>query len=184
MRNLLARGRALSDFVLSWLVIALFAALTVDVLWGVFSRYVLGAQTRWTDELATTLMVWVALLGAALVYGENGHLGVDYFVGKLDPEAQRLSGLLAHVLVLLFAMAVMVYGGWILVDRALEANQLLPALGWKKGYGYSVVPLSGLFFVFYAFDGAVGALSGKPEQFRGGCGPENVGPESVPLVRE
>jgi len=162
MRYLLARGRACCDFVLSWLVIVFFAALTVDVLWGVFSRYALGAQTRWTDELATTLMVWVSLLGAALVYGEKGHLGVDYFVGKLDPAAQRLSESVAHILVMLFAAAVMVYGGWILVDRALAANQLLPALGWKKGYGYGVVPLSGLFFVFYAFEGAVSAMTNKP----------------------
>ena len=69
MRFLLARGRVLSDLILSGLVIVLFATLTIDVLWGVFSRYALGAQTRWTDELATTLMVWVSLLGAALVYG-------------------------------------------------------------------------------------------------------------------
>ena len=158
MRRLLARGRAVCDFSLSWLVILLFTALTIDVLWGVFSRYVLHAQTRWTDELATTLMVWVSLLGAALVYGEKGHLGVDYFVGKLDPAARRLTELIAHVLVLIFAVVVMVGGGWILVDRALEANQLLPALGWKKGYGYSVVPLSGLFFLFYTIEGAVNAI--------------------------
>jgi TRAP-type C4-dicarboxylate transport system permease small subunit len=148
-----------SDLVLSGLVIVLFAALTIDVLWGVVSRYALGAQTRWTDELATMLMVWVSLLGAALVYGEKGHLGVDYFVGKLDPAAKLLAELVAHLLVLVFAAAVMVYGGWILVDRALEANQLLPALGWKKGYTYSVVPLSGLFFTFYAIEGAVRTLS-------------------------
>ena len=158
----LARARAGSDFFLSWLIIALFAALTADVLWGVVSRYVLGAQTRWTDELATTLMVWVALLGAALVYGEKGHLGVDYFVGKLEPTAQRLVDCLVHLLVLIFALVVMLYGGWILVDRALDANQLLPALGWKKGYGYLVVPLSGLFFVFYALEGAVRGMTSEP----------------------
>ena len=158
MRFLLTQGRKLSDFFLSWLVIALFAILTIDVLWGVFSRYILGAQTRWTDELATTLMVWVAMLGAALVYGEKGHLGVDYFVGKLDPAAQRVTEFAAHILVLIFAAVVMVYGGWIMVDRTLEANQLLPALGWKKGYGYSVVPLSGVFLVFYAIEGAVNSI--------------------------
>jgi TRAP-type C4-dicarboxylate transport system permease small subunit len=160
MRLLLALGRKFSDFVLSWIVIALFAILTIDVLWGVFSRYILGAQTRWTDELATTLMVWVSLLGAALVYGEKGHLGVDYFVGKLDPAAQRLTELFAHLLVLIFALVVMVYGGSTLVERTLDANQLLPALGWKKGYGYSVVPLSGLFLAFYAIEGAVRSIAG------------------------
>jgi TRAP-type C4-dicarboxylate transport system permease small subunit len=156
----LARGRAVCDFLLSAVVILLFAALTLDVLWGVYTRYARDeGQARWTEELATTLLVWVSFLGAALVYGERGHLGLDYFVGKLDAAAQRLTDFFAYVLVCIFAGVVLVYGGWILVDRALDANQLLPALGWKKGYGYAVVPLSGLFFVFYAVEGAVRAMT-------------------------
>jgi TRAP-type C4-dicarboxylate transport system permease small subunit len=153
MQRLLAGGRVVCDALLSWLIIGLFAVLTLDVLWGVVSRYVLGSQTRWTDELATTLMVWVSLLGAALVYGEKGHLGVDYFVGKLDPAAQRVMEFASHLLVLFFVCAVMLYGGWVLVERALEAHQTLPALGWQKGYCYAVVPLSGLFFLFYTIEG-------------------------------
>jgi TRAP-type C4-dicarboxylate transport system permease small subunit len=155
----LARGRAVCDFLLSAVLIVLFAALTLDVLWGVFTRYTVEAgQARWTEELATTLLVWVSFLGAALVYGENGHLGLDYFVGKLDSAARRLADCIACLLVLIFAGVVLVYGGWLLVDRALDAGQLLPALGWKKAYGYAVVPISGLFFVFYAIEGAANAL--------------------------
>ena len=159
MQAFLARGRQVCDFLLTWLVIALFAILTVDVLWGVVSRYLLGAQSRWTDELATTLMIWLSLLGAALVYGEKGHLGVDYFVGKLDPAAQKLTEFFGHVLVLIFVAAGMIYGGWIMVDRTLESDQLLPALQWKKGYVYSVVPLSGLFFAYYAILGAIACFA-------------------------
>jgi TRAP-type C4-dicarboxylate transport system permease small subunit len=162
MRHLLARARAASDFLLSALVIILFAGLTVDVLWGIFTRYTREqGQARWTEELATTLLVWISFLGAALVYGEKGHLGLDYFAGKLDPAARRLADCIAYLLVLIFSCVVLVYGGWLLVDRALDANQLLPALGWKKGYGYAVVPLSGLFFVFYALDGAANALTDR-----------------------
>jgi TRAP-type C4-dicarboxylate transport system permease small subunit len=159
----LARGRAACDVLLSAFVIVLFAALTLDVLWGVYTRYMFEAgQARWTEELATTLLVWVSFLGAALVYGEKGHLGLDYFVGKLDPAARRLSDCIASLLVMIFAAVVLVYGGWLLVDRALDAGQLLPALGWKKAYGYAVVPISGLFFVFYAIEGAANAFTDKP----------------------
>jgi TRAP-type C4-dicarboxylate transport system permease small subunit len=162
MRLLLARGRAVCDFLLSTTVILLFAALTLDVLWGVYTRYAREAgQARWSEELATTLLVWVSFLGAALVFGERGHLGLDYFVGKLDADAQQLADFIAYVLVSIFAGVVLVYGGWILVDRALDANQLLPALGWKKGYGYAVVPISGLFFVFYAIEGAARAMTNE-----------------------
>jgi TRAP-type C4-dicarboxylate transport system permease small subunit len=158
----LARGRAVCDFLLSAVVIVLFAALTLDVLWGVYTRYTVEAgQARWTEELATTLLVWVSFLGAALVYGEKGHLGLDYFVGKLEPAARGLADCIACLLVMIFAGVVLVYGGWLLVDRALDAGQLLPALGWKKAYGYAVVPISGLFFVFYALEGAVRAMTNE-----------------------
>ena len=69
-------------------VILLVTALVLDVLWGVFSRYVLGAQSRWTEELATTLLIWVSLLGASVACGSKSHLGVDYFTQKLDPRAK------------------------------------------------------------------------------------------------
>jgi TRAP-type C4-dicarboxylate transport system permease small subunit len=153
MMHLLLAVRRLSDFLLAWLMIVVFGALTIDVLWGVFSRYVLAAQSPWTDELATTLMIWLAFLGAAYVYGEKGHLGVDYFVGKLDLSAGRVTVFSAHALVLFFSAVVMVYGGWVMVNRTLAAGQELPALGWEKGYVYSVVPLSGAFLVFYAIEG-------------------------------
>ena len=41
---------------LEWFTILLFMVLTIDVLWGVFSRYALGAQATWTDELARYLL--------------------------------------------------------------------------------------------------------------------------------
>ena len=153
IRTPLILGRRLADRFLSWLVIVTMGALTADVLWGVFSRYIIGAQSRWTDELATMLMIWASMLGAALVYGEHGHLGVDYFVGKLDPAAQRLLAQVVHALVIAFAAGVMVYGGAVMVQRTLEGGQVMPALGLKKGYSYLAVPISGVFLVFYALEG-------------------------------
>jgi TRAP-type C4-dicarboxylate transport system permease small subunit len=158
IRSALIHGRRVSDRLLSWMVILAMAALTADVLWGVFSRYILGAQSLWTDELATTLMIWASMLGAALVYGERGHLGVDYFVGKLDPAAQNLVTIAVHVLVFAFAAGVMVYGGAVMVERTLDAGQVLPALGWKKGYTYLSVPICGAFLLFYALEGMLETL--------------------------
>ena len=88
---------------LEWLTIAIFAALVLDVLWGVVSRYVLGSQSRWTEEVAIYLLVWVSLLGATLAFRDRAHLGVDYFVGKLDPAARRLAAVIAEVALIVFA---------------------------------------------------------------------------------
>ena len=144
--------------VLEWLTIAIFAALVLDVLWGVVSRYVLGSQSRWTEELAIYLLVWVSLLGATLAFRERAHLGVDYFVGKLDPAARRLAAIIAEIAVILFAGFGLVFGGYMLMSETLRSGQLTPAMGWRIGYFYSVVPLSGLFIVAFSVENL---LSGR-----------------------
>lgn len=137
---------------LQWLTVVLFALLTLDVLWGVVSRYVLGSQSRWTEEFAIYALVWVSMLGAALMFRERGHLGVDYFVGKLDPSARRLAAVIAEIAVIIFAGFLLIYGGFMLVSETLKSGQVTPAMGWKVGYLYSVVPLSGLFIVAFSIE--------------------------------
>lgn len=147
---------------LELLIIATMALLVVDVVWGVFSRYALGQQTKWTEELARFLLVWVALLGGALAFRTKAHLGVDYFVNQLHPDARRVTAVVAHLVVLFFAGAVLLFGGAIVVREALALEQTTPALGWKMGYVYLALPISGFFVVLYTFDNLVETLRGRP----------------------
>ena len=141
------------------LLVVGMAVLVVDVLWGVFSRYVLGEQTRWTEELAVYLLVWISLLGAALTFREKGHLGVDYFVGKLEPSVRRLSAIFVEVIVFAFSAFALVHGGWNLVIKTFASGQVLPALNLPMGYVYSVVPISGVVFCLFAFEHLMAHLS-------------------------
>ncbi|AUX42664.1 uncharacterized protein SOCE26_040970 [Sorangium cellulosum] len=148
-------------------LIAAFVVLTLDTLWGVFSRYVIGTQSRWTEELAVYLLVWISLLGAGLAYGEKAHLGVDYFVGKMDPGAQRVAAIAVELLVASFAGFALLYGGSTLVAKTLEAKQVSPALGLQVGYAYLAVPISGLFFLLFCIENLVELLTGKASPRRG-----------------
>ena len=141
------------------LLVVGMAVLVVDVLWGVFSRYALGEQTRWTEELAVYLLVWISLLGAALTFREKGHLGVDYFVGKLEPSVRRLSAIFVEVIVFAFSAFALVHGGWNLVIKTFASGQVLPALNLPMGYVYSVVPISGVVFCIFAFEHLMAYLS-------------------------
>ena len=134
-------------------VTTLFASLVLVVLWGVASRYVPGVRpSDWTEELAIHLLVWISLLGAALAYRRHGHLGVDYFVGKLDPAARRLSAVCAEIAVLVFSGFALVFGGSRLVSETLAANQLTAVLQWRTGYLYAAVPISGLFLCAFVIE--------------------------------
>ncbi|WP_437932667.1 TRAP transporter small permease [Sorangium sp. So ce291] len=148
-------------------LVAAFAVLTLDTLWGVFSRYVLGNQTRWTEELAVYLLVWISLLGAGLAYGEKAHLGVDYFVGKMDPAAQRVAAIAIELLVASFAAFALIYGGWTLVVKTLESKQMSPALDIEVGYAYLAVPISGLFFLMFCIENLVELFTGRVSPRKG-----------------
>lgn len=141
--------------VLEVLVIVVMGILVLDVLWGVVSRFLLGAQSRWTEELATMLLIWASLLGAGAAFGDKGHLGVDYFVKKFHPDAQKIMTVVATVVVGFFAGAVMVYGGYELVSKTLASGQVSPAMGLPVGYVYLAVPVSGLFILLYCVDDLV-----------------------------
>lgn len=142
----------------------LFAALVITVLWGVLSRYVLGTQSRWTEEVAIYLLIWVSLLGAPLAYREGAHLGLDYLVSKFDPAARLLGRIMVEGIVLLTSLFAFVYGGSRLVGETLASNQLSPVMGWNVGYLYLAVPLCGLFFSLFAIERLAGLLrTGKGE---------------------
>jgi TRAP-type C4-dicarboxylate transport system permease small subunit len=142
-------------------LIAGFSALTLDVLWGVFSRYLLGEQSRWTEELAIYLLVWVSLLGASLAYAQRAHLGVDYLVERLDPAARKLAHGLAELLVMAFAVYVLMFGGGQLVTKTLESGQVSPALGVSMAYVYLAAPISGVFFLLFASENLLALLRGS-----------------------
>ncbi len=67
---------------------------------------------------------------------------------------------LSQLVVLFFALAVFVVGGSNLVSGALAADQETPALGWKMGHVYLVVPISGFFRVLFSIENL--SSSGSP----------------------
>lgn len=152
--------------VLSGLCAVIFAVLVCDVLWGVFTRQVLNAQPAWTEELATFLLVWLALLGGVLAYADDRHLGVDVLVSRFVPEARRRAILISHLCVLGFSLTVLVYGGQDLFRSRWESGQLLPSMGIRKAWFYLVLPLSGTLISLLALGKLSTALrhpSGKEE---------------------
>ena len=129
--------------------------LVFDVVWGVFTRYIMNEQAKWTEELARFLLVWVSLLGGAVAFGTKGHLGVDYFVGKFHPETQKLMAIVSHGIVLFFAVAIFVVGGSRVVADALAMEQTTPALGWKMGHVYLALPIAGIFMVLFTIENLI-----------------------------
>jgi TRAP-type C4-dicarboxylate transport system permease small subunit len=143
---------------LNAVLIVAVAVLVLDVVWGVFTRYALGQQASWTEELARILLIWVTLLGGAAAFGIKGHLGVDYFVEKLHPQTRWGMAIFANCVVLFFAIAIFVVGGVQVVSLRFALEQLT-TLGLEKGYVYLVLPVSGFFMVLFTIENILELLN-------------------------
>jgi len=152
MKSLVVLKKIL-DRSLETLVVIVMAVLVLDVLWQVFARLVLKNPSTITEEVATFMLVWAALLGAAVAMGRGAHLGIDYFVGKLPARAKLATEVLVFFAVAAFSLLVMVVGGADLVASNFELGQVSPALHVNMGYVYLAVPISGFFLTLYSLIG-------------------------------
>ena len=69
---------------------------------GVFSRYVLKSALVWTDELATILFLWLAMLGAVIAYRRNEHMRLTALIRSVPPKTARVLEIVSAVIVSIF----------------------------------------------------------------------------------
>lgn len=130
-------------------LIIIISVLVIAVLWQVFSRYVLQAPSTVTDELSRFLLIWLTLLGAAWVVGQQGHLAIDLLSDQLSRSKARILSIVLLLLMALFAVAVLIVGGFNLVQITLTLEQTSTVLRVPMGYIYLALPVSGVFIVSY-----------------------------------
>jgi TRAP-type C4-dicarboxylate transport system permease small subunit len=161
---MLDRAKKTIDKLLELALIILMGANVLNVLWQVFTRFVLKDPSSFTEELARYLLIWVGLLGASYAAGKKMHLAIDVVLQTLKHKKKIWAETGIQVFILLFSFFVMVVGGLRLVTITLTLNQISAALRIKLGYVYLVLPLSGMLIMFYAFVFIIErfrALSGK-----------------------
>ena len=138
------------DTVLGWAVAVLMGLSVVNVLWQVFTRFVLGDPSEFTDELSRYLLIWVGLLGAAYAAGQRLHLAVDLLPQALTGRNKQALETGIQACILVFALGVMVWGGSVLVHLTWSLGQTSAVLGLPLAVVYAVVPISGALIAYYA----------------------------------
>lgn len=143
--------RALIDKILFWVLVSLMGLMVINVLWQVASRYLLQSPSSFTDELSRFLLIWVGLLGAGYATGKKLHLAIDLLPTYLnDKKSGKRLNVLINILVAVFAIFVLIWGGANLVYITLILEQPSAALGIPLGYVYTVIPLSGVLTLYYS----------------------------------
>ncbi|WP_179353245.1 TRAP transporter small permease [Winogradskyella vidalii] len=131
-------------------LVSIFGLLVIDVLLQVFSRYILNTSFTFTEELARFSLIWISILGAAYLSAKREHLSMDFLYQKMGKKSQKKTLIFIEICVFLFALFIMVIGGFNLVYITLHLEQLSGTLRIPLGYIYAILPVSGLLMMCFS----------------------------------
>ena len=94
--------RALAEIPAALLVLAEVVVLFT----GVMSRYVFHAPLVWTDELASILFLWLAMLGSVIALQRSEHMRLTAVVGGFSVAGRARTEALASAAVAVFLLMV------------------------------------------------------------------------------
>lgn len=137
------------DAVLGKTLVLIMSVMVINVLWQVFTRYVTGNPSSFTDELARYLMIWIGVLGAAYVSGRNLHVAIDILPLRQNLKTQKKLKIIVTILIILFVLFAFVIGGTRLVYISYVLGQQSPSLQLPLAFVYVIIPISGLLIMYY-----------------------------------
>ena len=110
----------------------------IVLLAGVISRYVFHNPIVWSDELASLLFLWLAMLGAVVALRRGEHMRMTALTGKASPPRRAFLDVLAIVAALTFLL--------LIVEPAYEfaaeeAVVTLPALEISNAFRAAALPV-------------------------------------------
>ncbi|WP_288616978.1 TRAP transporter small permease [uncultured Eubacterium sp.] len=135
------------DKVLGTVCIVLFAIMVIVGTYQIVTRFVFNSPSTVSEELLTYTFAWMAMFATAYVFGKRDHMKMTFVVDKLSPEKRKILDIVIEVLIIVFAAAVLIYGGFTIMD--LTMTQKTASLGVSMGVIYSVMPVSGILIAVY-----------------------------------
>lgn len=117
----------------------------------VVSRYVFNAPFVWTEELSSSLVIWMVFLGASAVQREDGQIRVEILDNLLPARITAWIYLVYDIFVLAFLIA-LIYGGWKTLGEL--SYEKTPALQIPLKYLFLVVPLAAISMSVYVIRNA------------------------------
>ena len=94
--------------VIEWVATMIISVMVVNILLGVFSRFVLHLGIPFTEELGRYLMIWAGYLGCVLALKEDSHISITAVVDLFPPAGRRVIRFIARLVVSVFLAVIVV----------------------------------------------------------------------------
>jgi tripartite ATP-independent transporter DctM subunit len=132
------------------LIVAVLAGLEVVILFaGVVTRYVFHQPLTWSDELASILFLWLAMLGAVVAFRRSEHMRMAMMVNRASPRMRSFFEALATATAIAFLLLIL----WPSIEYAMDEIMIVtPALEIPNVWRAAALPVgAALMLIFAAF---------------------------------
>lgn len=120
--------------------------MTLVTFMNVFSRKITWFNMSWTQELVTTMFVWVCCLAAASVFKTNSHMGFNYLTDKFTGTSKKVYRAL-RLLLCCANYTIWIIWGVEMVYRQYHYNLLTGVLEMPQWTIGIAIPLSAVFSI-------------------------------------
>ncbi len=127
--------------------VAILVATEIVILFaGVIARFVLHQPLVWSDELASILFLWLAMLGAVVAFRRNEHMRMTAIISRASPRTRAFLDVFATGAALAFLLLI----AWPAFEYAQEETFITtPALEITNAWRAAALPVGvGLMAIF------------------------------------
>lgn len=127
----------LEYFIASYFTLAMIFIMVFNV----FTRYVVNYSFGWSDEIVRYLNLFAAYFAISAGMSQGIHIGITALVELAIPKRlKKYFRLFAQIVTFIFCI-VLVYFGFILVQKQIDMGQVSPALFVPMYIMYALVPV-------------------------------------------
>lgn len=144
-RNVWKKVDACVFGIVKYTCVVILAALVAVVFSIFFGRYVLSRSPIWGEPFSLLCLVWMSLLGSALVVRRNEHLRVTMFDDRLGKKGVFLTEILSTFCIVVFSIFMIYYGG-LLTQKGARNN--MAGVNVPYSVMYVSMPVTGVLNLF------------------------------------
>jgi tripartite ATP-independent transporter DctM subunit len=137
---------------------AILVAVEIAILFtGIVARYVFHAPLIWSDELASILFLWLAMLGAVVAFRRGEHMRMTALVGMASPRMRAFLDVFAITAALAFLALILVPA----YEYAYEETFIVtPALEIQNAWRAAALPVGTILMIAIALTRLARVASG------------------------
>ncbi len=144
-RNVWKKVDAVVFTLVKYACVIILAALVAVVFSIFFGRYVINKSPIWGEPFSLLCLVWMSLLGSALVVRKNEHLRVTMLDDKFGEKGVLITEILSTVCIVVFSFFLIYYGGAL---TAKGAKNNMAGVNVPYSVMYISMPVTGVLNLF------------------------------------